>query len=100
MPEAPKAGLWTFLQKVMAVASVLVVPLIAWVIRLEVTMAVQTNDIERLQEDVSKISKVEDNVNANTVALASLTEKMNAADDKMTVIIGYMKDRRSRSKDP
>jgi len=93
-PEKSQASLWSFFQKVMAVASVLVVPLMAWVVRLEVTLAVHTTEIERLKEDVSKVSKVEDNVNVNTVALAGLTEKIDSADEKMSTIIRYMRESR------
>lgn len=79
----------------MAVASILVVPLIVWVIRLEVTMAVQTNDIERLQADMALESKVTEQVHANTVALTALTEKTKAADDKLAIIVGYLREKKN-----
>jgi hypothetical protein len=65
------------------ILSALVIPLLIWGVSLEVRLAVQTNDIQRLQEDVKAALAIKDGLSANTNALGQLEVKVNAVNDTL-----------------
>lgn len=58
---------------------ILVIPLILWGVKLEVSNAVMAQDIERLKVDAQKVSDIERTVQKNNVTLAQLRERIEAA---------------------
>ena len=58
--------------------SVIVIPVFAWVIRLEVTNAIQNERIRELQDDVQKNSNISVVVQTNTTSLVKLETKLDA----------------------
>ena len=58
--------------------SVIVIPVFAWAIRLEVTNAIQNERIRELQEDVQKNSNISGAVQQNTTSLVILETKLDA----------------------
>jgi len=58
--------------------SVVVIPVFAWVVRLEVTNAIQNERIRELQEDVQKNSNIAVAVQTNTTSLVKLDTKLDA----------------------
>lgn len=58
--------------------ALVVIPVFGWVIRLEVTNAIQNERISELQEDVQKNSNIAVAVQQNTTSLVKLETKLDA----------------------
>lgn len=72
-----------FLDIAMKVLSGLVIPLIIWGVRLEVTNAIQDERITEQQEDLDKLSDVTNTVQKNTLTLVRLEGKLDNVDEKI-----------------
>jgi len=70
------------------ILAILVIPLIAWGIKLEVNLAVMRSELNRAQQDIEKAQSIQEAVNQNTMALGRLEEKLGAAN----VRLGEIKD--------
>jgi len=57
--------------------SILIIPVFGWVVKLEVTNAIQSERIEKLQADVQKNSNIAVSVQQNTTALVKLETKLD-----------------------
>ena len=75
--------------------SILVIPLVIWGAKLEVNNAVQTQSIERLESDVQKLEAIEETVRANSIALAQLKERIDAANNTLGDIKALLRNRDS-----
>lgn len=77
--------------------SMLVIPLMIWGVKLEVNNAVMAQEIERLKVDVQKVSTIEAAVQENSVTLAQLKERIDAANSTLKDIKDILRDRRTGS---
>ena len=59
------------------IMSTLIIPVFGWVLRLEVTNAIQSERIAELQADMQKASTVSVTVQQNTTALVKLEAKLD-----------------------
>jgi hypothetical protein len=84
------AKFWDITVKIL---SALVIPLILWGVSLEVDLAVQNEQIERLQEDVEKALAIREKMETNSKTLARLEEKMVATNKGLDEIKGLLRDR-------
>jgi len=84
------AKFWDIVVKIL---SALVIPLILWGVSLEVDLAVQNEQIERLQEDVVKALAIRDEMETNSKTLARLEEKISATNKGLDEIKGLLRDR-------
>jgi len=79
--------------------SMLVIPLVLWGVKLEVNNAVMVQDITRLQADVqadeNQVSAIKQTVQKNSVALAQLKERIDAANSTLQDIKNILRDRRN-----
>jgi len=65
------------------IMSVLVIPLLGWGVKLEVTNAVQDTKIAQLQADLKEAAGIEKEVQTNSNTLGRLEEKLNAANGNL-----------------
>lgn len=83
-----------FLDIAMKVLSGLVIPLIIWGVKLEVTNAIQDERITELQEDLDKLADVTDAVQTNSLALVRLEGKLDNLDEKIDEVKKLLRDRK------
>ena len=81
--------LWDYVVKGL---SALVIPLTIWGASLQSQVAVQDEKIETLRKEVEKTQQIERGIQANSLALARLEEKLNAT-NKSLEKIGNLLDR-------
>jgi len=72
-----------FFDVAVKVLSALVVPLILWGVKLEVTNAIQDERIAEVQEDLDKLSKITVSVQSNSIALVRLEGKIDNVNSKI-----------------
>ena len=77
----------------MKVLSGLVIPLIFWGVKLEVTNAIQDERISEVQEDLDKLADVTDSVQKNSLALVRLEGKLDNVDEKIDEVKKLLRDR-------
>jgi len=82
-----------FLDIAMKVLSALVIPLIIWGVKLEVTNAIQDERISEIQDDLDKLSNVTEVVQSNTLALVRLEGKLDNVDEKIDEVKKLLRDR-------
>jgi uncharacterized coiled-coil protein SlyX len=82
-----------FLDIAMKVLSALVIPLIIWGVKLEVTNAIQDERIAELQADIDKLADVTDSVQKNSLALVRLEGKLDNVDEKIDDVKKLLRDR-------
>ena len=68
------------------VLSILVIPLILWGVKMETTLAVQGEKIEELEEEIGEAKSLNSAIQSNSLQLASLTAKLDAANGRLDVI--------------
>ena len=83
-PTIPSPGKWTDLA--FKVLSILVVPLCLWGVKLEVGQAVQDTKIETLEVEVVAAKAIKAGVQANTVTLGRVEEKLNGTNARLDEI--------------
>ncbi len=71
---------------VVKILSILVIPVILWGIKIQVTNALQNERIAELQDKVEKNSNIADSVQENTLALVKLEAKIDNMGDKIDAI--------------
>ena len=88
-----KNGTTRYLDVALKVLSVLVIPLIFWGVKLEVTNAIQDERISELQEDLDKMADVTDSVQKNSLALVRLEGKLDNVNEKINEVRTLLLDR-------
>ena len=73
--------------------SVLVIPLLLWGVRLEVSRAIQDERISEIQEDLDKLSETTNTIQANSLALVRLEGKLDNLDGKVDEVKKLLRDR-------
>ena len=68
------------------VLTILIVPLILWGVKLEVTIAVQAEQISELEEEIGEARGMSNTIQSNTVQLATLSAKLDSANDSLDQI--------------
>lgn len=86
-------GLKLTFESFKSILSILVIPLALWGVKLEVSNAVMSQDIQRLQADVQKVNDIEQTVQRNSVTLAQLRERIEAANATLNDIKDILRDR-------
>jgi len=76
----------SYWSKARDILTVLIVPLILWGVRLEVTLAVQAEKVRDLEEEVSEAQDMSNTIQSNTVQLATLSAKLDSANDSLAQI--------------
>ena len=82
-----------FIDISMKVLSALVIPLIIWGVKLEVTNAIQDERISEQQEDLDKLSDVTNSVQKNSLALVRLESKLDNVDEKIDEVKKLLRSR-------
>lgn len=82
-----------FLDIALKVLSGLVIPLIIWGVKLEVTNAIQDERIAEMQDDLDKLADVTDAVQKNSLALVRLESKLDNVDEKIDEVKKLLRDR-------
>ena len=82
-----------FFDIAMKVLSALVIPLIIWGVKLEVTNAIQDERISELQDDLDKLGDITDAVHKNSLALVRLEGKLDNVDEKIDEVKKLLRDR-------
>jgi len=72
------------------ILAVLVIPLIAWGIRLEVSLAVMQSELDRAQADVAIALAIKDSVIENEKTLIRMDGKLGAVSTTLTEIKGIL----------
>jgi peptidoglycan hydrolase CwlO-like protein len=72
--------------------SVFVIPLILWGVKLEVNNAIQSENIEDIQEDLDKLSNMTDSVQKNSLALVRLEGKIDNVNEKIDEVKKLLRD--------
>ena len=75
-----------FLDVALKVLSALVIPLIIWGVKLEVTNAIHEERIGELQDDLDKLTDITDAVQKNSLALVRLEGKLDNVDEKINEV--------------
>lgn len=78
---AAASNKWTDLA--FKILSILVIPLLLWGISLEVSKAVQSEKISRLEIEVAANKSIKDGVAANTAALGRVEEKIGGTNRRL-----------------
>ena len=73
--------------------SMLVIPLVIWGVKLEVNNAVMQQSISSLESKVEKQADVAETVQRNSIALAQLRERIDAANNTLRDIKDLLRDR-------
>jgi len=68
------------------VLTILIVPLLLWGVKLEVTLAVQEERIAALEEELEVTKDLSSLITSNTVQLATLSAKLDSANGTLDVI--------------
>jgi uncharacterized coiled-coil protein SlyX len=76
----------SYWSKAKDVLTILIVPLILWGVKLEVTIAVQAEQIDELEEEISEARGMSNTIQSNTVQLATLSAKLDSANDSLDQI--------------
>ena len=76
-------GYWS---KAKDVLTILIIPLIVWGVKLEVTIAVQAQQIAELEEEIDEAQGMSNTIQSNTVQLATLSAKLDSANDSLDQI--------------
>ena len=76
----------SYWSKAKDVLTILIVPLILWGVKLEVTLAVQAEKISELEEEVGEARGMSNTIQSNTVQLATLSAKLDSANDSLDQI--------------
>jgi uncharacterized coiled-coil protein SlyX len=76
----------SYWSKAKDVLTILIVPLILWGVKLEVTLAVQAEKIAELEEEVGEARGMSNTIQSNTVQLATLSAKLDSANDSLDQI--------------
>jgi len=79
-------GMSGFLDIAMKILASLVVPLIIWAVKLEVTNALQDERINELQGDLSKLSNITSQVQTINLSLVGLEAKIQNVNEKVANI--------------
>jgi hypothetical protein len=87
------SGSGKFLDTSLKVLSGLVIPLIIWGVKLEVTNAIHEERIGELQEDLDKLADVTDAVQKNSLSLVRLEGKLDNVDEKIDEVKKLLRDR-------
>lgn len=74
------------------ILTILVIPLLLWGISLEVRLAVQNSEMERLQQDVKEAQGLRGELQQNSNALGRLEEKLTATNNSLTEIKGLIRE--------
>jgi len=82
-----------FFDVALKVLSGLVIPLIIWGVKLEVTNAIQDERISEVQDDLDKLTNVTEAVQKNTLALVRLEGKLDNVDEKIDEVKKLLRDR-------
>lgn len=78
------------------ILSALVIPLILWGVKLEVTNAIQDERILSIQEDLDKLSKITVSVQSNSISLVRLEGKIDNVNNKIDEVKKLL-DKRDRN---
>jgi uncharacterized coiled-coil protein SlyX len=82
-----------FIDIAMKVLSGLVIPLMVWGVKLEVTNAIQDERISELQEDLDKLADVTETVQKNTLTLVRLEGKLDNVNEKIDEVKKLLRGR-------
>jgi len=91
MVDAWRFGMGKFWDWAIKILTVLVIPLLLWGISLEVRLAVQNSEMERLQQDVKEAQGLREGLQQNSNALGRLEEKLTATNNNLTEIKGLIR---------
>lgn len=83
MSDTSNQGAKFILDTTLKVLSALVIPLMIWGLRLEVTNAIQDERISEMQEDLDKLSNLTTSVQDQALALVRLEGKIDNVDTKI-----------------
>jgi len=72
-----------FVDVAFKVLSVIVIPVVLWGVKLEVTNAIQDERILEMQADLDKFSDITESVQKNTLALVRLEGKIDNVNEKI-----------------
>jgi uncharacterized coiled-coil protein SlyX len=76
----------SYWSKAKDVLTILIIPLILWGVKLEVTLAVQAEKISGLEEEIGEARGMSNTIQSNTVQLATLSAKLDSANDSLDQI--------------
>ena len=76
----------SYWSKAKDILTILIVPLILWGVKLEVTLAVQAEKISGLEEEIGEARGMSNTIQSNTVQLATLSAKLDSANDSLDQI--------------
>ena len=72
------------------VLTILIIPLVLWGVKLEVTIAVQEERLHELRREieasVERKGSMADTIQSNSIQLASLSAKLDAANERLSTI--------------
>lgn len=74
---------WT---KAKDVLTILIIPLVLWGVKLEVTLAVQEEKLTELRREIEATSEMSSTIHSNSIQLATLSAKLDAANERLSVI--------------
>lgn len=86
-------GTAKFLDIGLKLLSALVIPILAWGVKLEVKNAVQDERISELQQDLDNLGYVTDAVQKNALAMVRLEGKLDNLDEKIDEVKKLLHDR-------
>jgi hypothetical protein len=85
-------GTAKFLDVGLKVLSSLVIPILAWGVKLEVKNAVQDERIAEIQQDLGNLGYVTDAVQKNAIAMVRLEGKLDNLDEKIDEVKKLLHD--------
>lgn len=83
MPEKPEKFENKWSEMLFKILAALVLPLLGWGVRLEVTAAVQAEKIASLEAEVTAAKSLKDSLNAQNVAMGRVEEKIDATNRRL-----------------
>lgn len=90
--QGPRDGTAKFIDVGLKVLSSLVIPLLAWGVRLEVKNAVQDERIAELQEDLDNLGYMTEAVQQNALGMVRLEGKLDNLDEKIDEVKKLLHD--------
>ncbi|MEC8306804.1 MAG: hypothetical protein VXZ72_02980 [Chlamydiota bacterium] len=76
----------SYWSKAKDVLTILIIPVLLWGVKLEVTLAVQAEKISELEEEIEEARGMSNTIQSNTVQLATLSAKLDSANDSLDQI--------------
>jgi uncharacterized membrane protein len=96
MAVSPEGKFWPLAKDLLTLA---IIPLLAWIIKIEVSNAQRDTQIQTLLQSVSRVNDLDARVQQNAIQMARMEEKIDAVNRRLDTLQNELRDYFNRSTD-